>query len=249
MLPPSSGTFCISGNILPFASLAISSHLPSADILQHCDYVDAVFQRSPKLAIAFAYVFGQYLLIPVGQVSGSLSALSYFSLLLDIQAYVATCADLITGYPMHPLAAAGELPPEPAPSSLAPAVADSLNPALTALEASSHSNCCFVDNNGVAGLRSTIQQSLHNSVVSAFLLFGWPDEDCRSSCLTPDKWEKHILFDMLYLGFWICSRTMQVTWPRYKRTELHNKFEWRSPFNAPALHLEASPPWWKIALG
>jgi hypothetical protein len=106
----------------------------------------------PELPIAFAYVFGKYLLIPVGQVFGSRLAPSYFSLLLDIRSYVATCADLITGYPLHPLVAAAELPPEPLPSSPVPALADSMNPVLTPLEAASHSNCCFVDDNGVAGL-------------------------------------------------------------------------------------------------
>jgi hypothetical protein len=148
---------------------------PIADIIQHCDDVDAAFWQvlyTPGLAIVFAYVFGQYLLISVGQVFSSRSAPSYFSLLSDIRAYVATCADLITGYPLHPLAAAVKLPSEPGPTSLAPAVADSLNPVLTLFQASPHSNCCFVDDNDVAGLCLTIKQSLHNSVVSAFLLFG-----------------------------------------------------------------------------
>jgi hypothetical protein len=89
---------------------------PLEDVLQHCDDVDAAFRRvlyTPELAIAFVYVFGRFLLIPVGQVFGSWSAPSYFSLLLDIRAYVATCAELITGYPAHPLAAAADLPPKP----------------------------------------------------------------------------------------------------------------------------------------
>ncbi len=159
----------------------------------------------------------------MGQVFGSRSAPFYFSLLSDIRAYVATCADLITGYPLHPLAAAAELPSAPLPASLTPAIADSLNPVLTPLEAASHSNCCFVDDNGVAGLRSNIQHSLHNSVISAFLLFGWPESDRRSSCLAPDKWEPNILYDMLYLGFRICSRTMRVTGPWYKQKELQNE--------------------------
>jgi hypothetical protein len=136
---------------------------------------------------------------------------------------VAACADLITGYPMHPLAAAAELPVEPSADSLAPAIADSLNTTLSVLEAELHSNCCFVDNNGVSGPQSRIQLSLHNSILSAFLLFGWPEDDRRSSCLAPDKWEKDILSDMLYLGFRICSRTMTVTWPYYKRKELFDE--------------------------
>ena len=60
---------------------------PVADILQHCDDIDAAFRRvlyTPELAIAFAYVFRGFVLIPVGQVFGSRSAPSYFSLLSDI---------------------------------------------------------------------------------------------------------------------------------------------------------------------
>jgi hypothetical protein len=47
---------------------------PIADILQHCDDIDAAFRRvlyTPELAIAFAYVFQDFLMIPVGQVFGS----------------------------------------------------------------------------------------------------------------------------------------------------------------------------------
>jgi hypothetical protein len=137
--------------------------------------------------------------------------------------FVATCANLITGYPLHPLAAAAELPAEPLPLDLVPAISDSLNPPLSEHEAASHCNCCFVDDNGVAGLRTNIIDSVHNSFVSAFLLFGWPEDDRRSSCLGPDKWERNILYEMMYLGFSICSRTMTVTWPFYKRKELHDE--------------------------
>jgi hypothetical protein len=142
--------------------------------------VDAAFQRvlyNPELAIVFAYVFGKFLLIPVGQVFGSCSAPSYFSLLSDIRAFVATCADWITGYPLHPLLAAAKLPPESLSKDHAPVIADSLNLVLSNLEAASHSNCTFVDNNGVAGLCETITLSLHNSVIAAFILFGWLAED------------------------------------------------------------------------
>ncbi len=199
---------------------------PLADVLQHCDDIDAAFRRviyTPELAIVFAYVFGKYLLIPVGQVFGSRSAPSYFSLLSDIRAFVATCADLITGYPLHPLAAAAILPTEPRPQDLIPAIADTFNPPLSLLEQASHSNSCFVDDNGVLALRSRIQSTLHNSIVAAFLLFGWPHDDRRNSCLAPDKWERDAHFDILYLGFRICSRTLTVTWPLYKRQELFDE--------------------------
>jgi hypothetical protein len=131
---------------------------PSTNILQHCDDVDAAFRRvlyTPELAIAFAYVFGQDLLIPVGQVFGSRLAPSYFSLLSLILAPMLppvrtlSQATRYTRWQQPPSSHLSRYP-----SSLAPAVGESLSPDLTSLEASSHSNCCFVDNNGVAGLRN-----------------------------------------------------------------------------------------------
>jgi hypothetical protein len=139
---------------------------PIADVLQHCDDIDTAFRRvlyTPELAIAFAYVFRIFLLIPVGQVFRSRSAPSYFSLLSDIRAYVSTCADLITGRLMHPLAAAACLPPEPMPHELAPALADAINQPMSALECASHSNSTFVDDNGILALRSkSVQQDVRN---------------------------------------------------------------------------------------
>jgi hypothetical protein len=198
---------------------------PKAYILQHCNDIDEAFRQvlyTPELAIAFAYVFGIFLLIPIGQVFGSRSTPSYCSLLSDIRAYVLTCADLITGRSMHPLAAAC-LPPEPMPHELGPALADDINQPMSVLECASHRNSTFVDDNGVLALCSNIPGTLHNSVVVAFLLFGWPHKDRRSSCLAPDKWERDACSAMLYLGFLICSRTLRVIWPLYKRAELVNE--------------------------
>jgi hypothetical protein len=186
---------------------------PIADILQHCDDINAAFCRvlyTLELAIAFAYVFRIFLLIPIGQVFGSRSVPSYFSLLSDIQAYVLTCADLITSRLMHPLAAAACLPPEPMPHELL-ALVDAINQPMSTQECASHSNSTFVDDNGILALPSNIRGTLHNSVVAAFLLFGWPHEDWQSSWLAPDKWERDACSAMLYLVFLICSRTLRVT--------------------------------------
>jgi hypothetical protein len=147
---------------------------------------------------------------------------SYFSLLLDIRAYVSTCADLITGRPMHPLAAAACLPPEPLPHELVPALADNINQPMSDLECTSHSNSTFFDDNGVLAIHSNIGGTLHNSLVAAFLLFGWSQKDRGSSCLAPDKWERDARPDMLYLGFLICSRSLQITWLFSKRAKLCN---------------------------
>jgi hypothetical protein len=112
---------------------------------------------------------------------------------------------------MHPLAAAAGLPPEPLPSKLAPAIADCLNQPLSLAEQACPSNCTFVDDNGVMSLRSDIRVTLHNSIIAAFLLFGWPHEDRHSSCLAPDKWDRDVNYDILYLGFRICSGSLRVS--------------------------------------
>jgi hypothetical protein len=80
-----------------------------------------------------------------------------------------------------------------------------------------------VDDNGVLALRTNIRTALHNSVISAFLIFGWPMDDQRSSCLAQDKWEPDATWIMLFLGFLIDSRVLRVTWPLYKRQELHDE--------------------------
>jgi hypothetical protein len=62
---------------------------PGARILQHYDDLESAFRRilyHPDMAVAFASVFTSYLMIPVGQVFGSRSSSSYFSLLNDIRA-------------------------------------------------------------------------------------------------------------------------------------------------------------------
>jgi hypothetical protein len=140
---------------------------PIADILQHCNDLDAAFRRilyNPELAIAFAYVFGPFLLNLVGQVFGARSAPSYFSLMLDIRAYVSTCANLITGFPMHQLALDVRIPPSPLLTDLAPAIADSRNLPLSRLKSASPSNKTFVDDNNVLALRANIRTALHNSL-------------------------------------------------------------------------------------
>jgi hypothetical protein len=118
----------------------------------------------------------------------------------------------------YPLAAAAPLPPELLPHKLAPALADDINQPLSALECALHSNSCFV----VIALRLHIHGTLHNSVISTFLLFGCPQEDWRSSCHALDKGKHIASSDMCYLSFCICSRTLHVTSPLYKPAGLGN---------------------------
>jgi hypothetical protein len=196
---------------------------PQKDILLHADDVDAAFRRilySPELAIVFAYVFGPFLIVPVGQVFGSRSAPSFFSLASDIRADAATTTDLFRSYPVHPLAADITLPVPPDPRDLVPAVPDAWNRPLSNTDEQSFNNDSFVDDNGVSAYHDNIIPALQQSILSAFLLFGWPSDDRRGSCIAPDKWDPVVNYIVLFLGYKINSRTLTVTWPYYKRAAL-----------------------------
>jgi hypothetical protein len=158
---------------------------PLRDILLHCDDIDAAFRRilyHPDLAIAFAYVFLEFLIIPVGQVFGSRSAPSFFSLTSDIRAWIATTQDL-PATPLTPLAAEAALEALPViwnPSEdLTQACSDQLYEPLSVIERACFLNSMFVDDNGIAAYREDMPQALHQSVVAAYELYGFPDEDRR----------------------------------------------------------------------
>jgi hypothetical protein len=197
---------------------------PDSDLLLHADDLDSAFRRilySPEMAILFAYVFGEYLIIPVGQVFGSRSAPSFFSLESDIRADLATTGTLVEHYPIEQLAAEITLPPPPEVGTLSPAIADAMHGPLTIDEQACFHNASFVDDNGICATRENIVHALHQSLVAAFILFGWPHQDRRSSCMAADKWEIIASHVVLFLGYYINSRTLMVTWPLYKRVALH----------------------------
>ena len=201
---------------------------PLVDILLHCDDLDAAFRRvlyHPDMAVIFAYIFLDFLIIPVGQVFGSRSAPSYFSLMSDIRAEVASNVDLADS-PLEELASAARIDPLPVdwdPAEvLTPACSDALHPPLSPAELLSVANATFVDDNGVAAYRGKMRAALHQSVRAAYLLFGFPHEDRRQSCLSADKWDPFVSFLMIYLGFLINSRDMTVTWPLKTRLELRD---------------------------
>jgi hypothetical protein len=201
---------------------------PSLDILLHADDVNSAFRRiiySPEMAILFAYVFGAFLIIPVGQVFGSRSAPSFFSLESDIRTNLATTGMLAENYEVEDQAKYIELPPPPAPGELKEAVADSKNPPLTETEQQNYNNASFVDDNGICAIRDRIVAALQQSLVAAFILFGWPGQDRRGSCIAADKWVNTASFVVLFLGFYINSRSMTVTWPLYKRQALYEDIQ------------------------
>ena len=203
---------------------------PLLDTLLHCNDLEAAFQGvlyHPDMAVVYAYIFLDFLIIPVGQAFGSRSAPSYFSLMSDIRQEVAfTVALTDSGEALEELAQSATvdpLPPDWDPElSLIPACADALHPPLSQSERLCFANATFVDDNGVASYRSQIRTTLHQSVRAASLLFGFPSDDRRQSCLSAKKWDPFVSFIRLYLGFLINTRETTFTWPHAKRIKLRN---------------------------
>lgn len=199
---------------------------PHEDILCHCDDIDAAFRRilyHPDLAPAFAYVLRQYLIIPVGQVFGSRSAPSFFSLTSDVRAFLASVHD----FPPFPTMALLSqtsivpLPPEWDPATmLTPACPDPLHPPLSPAERRCFLNATYVDDNGIAAYRDRIYEALQRTIYTAYELYGFPEADRRQSCLNSTKWAVTVSTSMRYLGYFIDTRLMLVTWPLDKRLGL-----------------------------
>jgi hypothetical protein len=61
---------------------------------------------------------------------------------------------------------------------------------------------------------------LQYSVVADFIIFGWPQQDHHSSCMAEDEWKQTASFVVLFLGFYINSKTKTVTWPVYKHQSM-----------------------------
>jgi hypothetical protein len=80
-------------------------------------------------------------------------------------------------------------PPLTDPAQLVAAPLDALNPPFTAAALELFYNATFVDDNGVLALARLMTLAVYQSVIAAFILFGWPDGDRRASCLAQDKWE------------------------------------------------------------
>jgi hypothetical protein len=97
-----------------------------------------------------------------------------------------------------------------------PAIADTLSPRLTAAETANFSNSTFVDDNGILACHKDMRAALQQSLISAFLIFGFPSNNRQGACLQAAKLDRSISHAMLYLSLLINSQAMTVSWPYYK---------------------------------
>ena len=176
---------------------------PDVPILQHADDIDSAFRQiiyNPELAAAFAYVFNQYVIIPVGQVFGSRSAPSFYCLLADVrQALIAT----LPVKPPEQLNALviqcniilnDSLP-------LVHVSPDSHHPPLNEDDKATPYGKSFVDDTAIAAYLQRMRQHLNNSVTSAFCVFGAEGTNRQGDCLRETKWSYDLTEEFLFWFF------------------------------------------------
>jgi hypothetical protein len=88
---------------------------------------------------------------------------------------------------------------------------------LSLIEQDNFINASFVDDNGICAIPERIIPALQQSLLSAFVLFGWPIKDRRGTCIAPYKWDPLVSFIVLFPECLLNSRTITVTWPYYDK--------------------------------
>ena len=199
---------------------------PTEPILVHADDIGAAFRRilyHPDVAIAFAYVFSDYLIIPVGQVFGGRSSPPFYGLLADLREVLAMVQPPVPSSLFHDLVQKTTFPPVPLGAPLITIPADSHHPALSEAELVTPFHASYVDDNATIAFQSEMAAAVDNSVKAAFAVFGESGCDRRGDCLQMDKWVPTVTECFTFLGFDIDTRLMTLKWPRAKRAALHKE--------------------------
>ena len=199
-----------------------------SDILAHVDDISAAYHRvlyHPMMGIVFAQVFAEFLMIPVGLIFGAKDSPSWYMIPAELRSHIASAGDFHAT--ATDLAKDIELPPPLTPrqeARLVKAQLDSRNTGRMHTDLQfRHSS--FVDDTATAAWPGKIRQAINQSVLSAYVVFGFPEENRRPPPLNPDKWEKSASAVFKYLGFIIDTRNMTVIWPIEKRTQLADQLD------------------------
>ena len=197
---------------------------PDEPILVHADDVDAAFRRilyHPDLAVAFAYLYTDFLIVPVSQIFGGRSSPPYYGLLADVRELLAIVRPLDDPRDHHPLVQNSDILIDDS-TPLVQVGSDSHFPPLNEDEMNRPFQASYVDDMATVAYPAVMKAAVNNSVQAAFDVFG-RDADRRGDCLQMQKWVPELSEKFMFLGFELDTRNMTVTWPRYKRQALHDE--------------------------
>ena len=196
---------------------------PSKEILGHVDDISTAYHHilyHPTIGIMYTQVFMEFLMIPVGYIFRGWSSPFWYMLPRELHAHMASVTDFSSATAR--LADWVKVPPpltEKEHSRLAKAQADSIHQGDHHLQQLFH-NSSFIDDNALAGWVDHICQVLHQSVLSAYVMFGFPDKDPQPPPFNDDKWEDLTNFLFKYLGYLIDTWKMIMIWPLKKCHQL-----------------------------
>jgi hypothetical protein len=91
-------------------------------------------------------------------------------------------------------------------------VPDLLHPPLPVFFDHGSHHVMYMDDKIMAAERDEILAVIHVSVLSAYVLYGFPDDDRRGTLLAEDKYEPFAHYHQEHLGLDINTRTVMVIW-------------------------------------
>jgi hypothetical protein len=154
---------------------------PTQELLQHVDDIEAAFHRipyHPDLGICFAYVFCEFLIVPIGTIFGAGDSPGWFGLTAECRTHLAAVRDY--SHHQEPLAELVQISPPPTTeeiSTFVPAMADAIHRGIPPEFASRHLHAMFVDDNATVAIRERIKLSINSAVGSAYDNYGHPQFD------------------------------------------------------------------------
>lgn len=197
---------------------------PSEEILLHVDDIDAAFRRivyHPDAALAFAYVFQEFIIAPVGQIFGARNAPSFWCVPAEVRAHAAACLDYSErAFAMEADMTFPDPPSETDIASFAPAVADAVHHGIPPSVSARPGQVMFVDDNIAIAIAHLMRSALRGAVGSADDMFQNPLDKRRPPVLADNKWDMDVSHKATYLGLLLNTRRLSVSLPPEKVAEI-----------------------------
>jgi len=200
---------------------------PDDEIIIYKDDIVAAFRRGkyhPDIAVAYAYVFGPFLVIPIGGLFGPRDTPGWFCMTSEFRAMASLHLPGMSSA-SHPLTDDCVFDAAPSTAPLAQALACSQN---TGNVISPGPQTCFVDDTVIVEYERNIRSAAAASILSAMLLYGTPP-----NVQHPISIKKYMPFFRHYcdcLGIDVDCRQLLVIYPKVKRTAFLltlGRFNWR----------------------
>jgi len=161
---------------------------------------------------------------------GSTNSPSYYMLSGDLRSWLSSIRDY--GQARVQVMDSAVLPPAPSTQQIAqfrPAFPNVFNHGAASMLEHSASALypVFVNDTGNAHICSHIILTVMASVLSTYIIFGFPGgnpwANCPPPCINENKWSNHLSHHVTFLGYEIDTRQLTIMWPFEKWCHLHDR--------------------------